>query len=391
MRMGHTVTIFAASMVHNSEINLITDQSLYREETIEGIHYVYIKTCFYNNNGAARIRNMFQFARRLPEVCRHFDRPDVIIASSATPLACMAGIKLAKRYDCRVIAEISDLWPESFVAYGLIGKKNPLLKPMYAYEKRIYAKADAIIFTMEGGRDYITEKRWDKAHRGPVDLRKVYHLNNGVDLEVFDYNREHYTVDDPDLEDASTFKVIYTGSIRLTNNLDVLVQAAKIAKNLNINDLKFIIYGEGDQKDRLVKLCHDLGLTNIKFKGAVSKKNIPYILSKSSVNLLDMYSSPIFRFGVSPNKLFDYFASGKPVISGLICDFDLVKRNSCGVVLGELTPEGLIDAIQNIRALSTSEYEKMSSASRKAAQNYDFAVLSEKLIDIINEDGRYAG
>ena len=164
MQLGHEVTIFAASTVHNSNINLITDKSKYKENKVDGIKYVYIRASQYQGNGLKRIINMFQYPLRLASVCRHFRKPDAIIATSVTPMACTAGLKLAKRYNCKGIAEIADLWPESFVAYGLISAKNPILKLMYWYEKRMYKLADKIIFTMEGGKDYIIEKGWDKDH-----------------------------------------------------------------------------------------------------------------------------------------------------------------------------------------------------------------------------------
>lgn len=390
MRMGHTVTIFAASMVHNSEINLITDQSLYREETVDGIPYVYIKTRFYNSNGTDRIRNMFQFARRLPEVCRHFDRPDVIVASSATPPACMAGIKLAKRYDCRGIAEISDLWPEGFVAYGLIDKGNLLLKLMYAYERRMYTKADAIIFTMEGGRDYIIGKGWDTDHGGPVDLRKVYHINNGVDMEVFDSNREHYQIDDCDLDDNSIFKAVYTGSVRLVNNIGVLVGVAECLKKRGSNNIKILIYGDGDERESLCALAKERHLDNIVFKGNVEKKYIPFILSKCDLNLMHYGSTQIVQYGVSLNKSFEYLASGKPILSNIKPNYDYIATNGCGISDNFQTAEEYANAIITFSKMQREQYKNYCNNARKIAEQYDFAKLAGRLLSIIYNGKIYA-
>jgi len=55
MQAGHDVTIFAASTVHNADLNLITDKSLYREDVVDGIHYVYVRDIDYGNNGYRRI------------------------------------------------------------------------------------------------------------------------------------------------------------------------------------------------------------------------------------------------------------------------------------------------------------------------------------------------
>ncbi|MFR1759964.1 MAG: glycosyltransferase WbuB, partial [Christensenellaceae bacterium] len=93
MEMGHSVTIFAASTVHNSNQNLITDGAPYREETVNGVHYVYIRCRDYTGNGVSRIYNMMEFAWKLPGVCKRFPRPDAIVATSMPPVSCAAGIR----------------------------------------------------------------------------------------------------------------------------------------------------------------------------------------------------------------------------------------------------------------------------------------------------------
>ena len=157
MRAGHEVTIFAASTVHNSDLNLIEDDTPYREDVVDGVHYVLIRCKSYHGNGVSRILNMLEFARKLPGVCNKYPRPDAIVATSMPPMSCAAGIKLARKYGCRGIAEIADLWPESIVAYGIAGPRNPAVLYLRRLEKWIYKKADAVVFTMEGAYDYILE------------------------------------------------------------------------------------------------------------------------------------------------------------------------------------------------------------------------------------------
>ena len=223
MALGHEVTIFAASTVHNSNLNLIVDNTPYREDVVDGVHYVLIRCKGYQGNGVSRILNMFEFARKLPGVCNQFPRPDAIVATSVPPMCCAAGIKLARKYGCRGVAEIADLWPESIVAYGIAGPRNPAVLWLRRLEKKIYTKADAIVFTAEGAYDYIKGQHWENE----VPRSKVYYINNGVDLELFDYNKENFRVEDTDLDDPGIFKVVYTGSIRQVNNLGLLLDAAK--------------------------------------------------------------------------------------------------------------------------------------------------------------------
>ena len=69
MAMGHQVTIFAASTVHNSDRNLIDDGRVFREETVDGVRYVYVRCRDYQGNGLKRILNTCEFAAKLPAVC----------------------------------------------------------------------------------------------------------------------------------------------------------------------------------------------------------------------------------------------------------------------------------------------------------------------------------
>ena len=384
MEMGHTVTIFAASTVHNSSVNLISGKEKFREETVDGVRYVYVKTRSYAGNGKNRIVNMFEFARRLPGVCSRFERPDAVIASSATPPACMSGLKLAKKYGCVSVADITDLWPESFAALGLIKRGNPLLIPMYAYEKRMYKKADAIVFSMEGGRDYIMDKRWDRSHGGPVDLNKVYHIGNGVDLEKFRKDLLESDYSDCDLENEDLFKVVYTGSIRTANRVGELVNVAKALKEKKADNIKILIWGEGDRRDRISRDIDSEGLTNIVIKGGVPKTAIPGILSGSDLNIYLLADSPLYRYGHSLNKSFEYLASCRPILAGSASAYSVVDRYQCGVCLSKFSPEEMADEIIRFSEMPKEEYDKYCESASKAAENFDFKILTKKLINIIS-------
>lgn len=376
MRMGHTVTIFAASSVHNSDINLITDGQAWREETVDGVHYVYVRCRSYTGNGKQRIINMFEFPHRLKKVCRHFSRPDAVLASSATPPACMAGLDIAKGYGAKALAEVSDLWPRSFIEYGFFSASNPVLIPMYAYEKRMYQKADALIFTMEGAYDYIVEQGWEKE----IPRSKVHYINNGVDLEQFDYNKEHFRVEDADLDEPDTFKVVYTGSIRKVNNLGLLLDAAKNVKDSRI---KFLIWGDGDERAALEQRVREEHIGNVVFKGKVEKKYIPSIVSRANANLMHSTPGPLFRFGISPNKMFDYFAAGKPILMDFATNYNPVEQYQAGIVLDAVSGETTAQTLQQMAAWPEAEYVRYCQRARRAAEDYDFKRLTDKLIAVI--------
>ena len=379
MAMGHTVTIFAASSVHNSDVNLITDGRKWREETVDGVHYIYIKCCDYQGNGLKRIYNICEFAWKLPGVCKRFSKPDAIVSTSVPPTSCAMGVYLGRKWGCKTVAEIADLWPESIVAFGIAGPHNPAVLALRRLEKWIYKKADAVEFTMEGAYDYIVEQGWGKE----IPRSKVHHINNGVDLELFDYNKEHFRAEDPDLDDPNIFKVIYTGSVRRVNNLGLLVDAAKCIKDPRV---KLLIWGDGDEREALERRVRDEKISNVVFKGKVEKKYIPSIVSRADLNLVHWEQAPLLKYGVSYNKLFDYMAAGRPIFSTVCPGYSIWEKYDCGRDTEDTRPEPLARELEKMAALPPEELSRLGENAREGSRDYDFRVLTQKLLNVIGEN-----
>ncbi|MBN1774917.1 MAG: glycosyltransferase family 4 protein, partial [Clostridiales bacterium] len=256
---GYEPTIICASTIHNSDKIVDTKNQNYIRVEKNGIPFVFVKTPPYKGNGKSRVMNMLSFYSRLfsstKKYAEEYGKPDVILASSVHPLTLVAGIKIAKKFGVPCICEVRDLWPESLIAYGSLKRHSLLARLLYRGEKWIYKRADEIVFTVEGGKDYIKEREWDVESGGPIKLEKVHHINNGVDLDTYEINTKDNAVKDDDLTDCNTFKVIYTGSIREVNNIQVLVEAAKYIQDKSVEKIRFIIYGDGDKKDELVNWC----------------------------------------------------------------------------------------------------------------------------------------
>ena len=132
---GHDAKIFCASTVHNSDINIDTNGKLFIEHTgQDNVPYVFVKTSSYQGNGNQRIRNMVEFYFRLFKVVKSYKKnetPDIILASSVHPLTLVAGIKIAKKMHIPCICEIRDLWPESLIEVGILGRHSLLARVLY--------------------------------------------------------------------------------------------------------------------------------------------------------------------------------------------------------------------------------------------------------------------
>lgn len=381
-KYGYKVEVFTSSKIHNTDINLIEDKkTLFISNEIDGVIYNSIRTSNYKGNGLKRIINFIQFPMRFYRVAKKKEnKPDIIINNPQSLLG-LIQYHVSRKVKARFITEVRDLWPESIVAYKGVSRKNIIIKILYFFEKWIYKRADSIIFTIEGGKEYIIDKKWDKE----IDISKIHYLNNGVDLDSFNYNKEHYQLEDGDLDNPELFNVIYTGSIRRANNVKKIVDVAEQVNKTGKKDIKFLIYGEGPDKQILEQHCIDNNIDNVIFKGYVDKKNIPYILSVSDLNILHFEQSGLKKYGASLNKLFEYFASEKPTISDCEFGYDLIKRYNCGVVIDDSSPQQLAEEIVRISLMPTDEYNQLCSNSMRAAQDYDFKLLTEKLIDIIEE------
>ncbi|SET04671.1 glycosyltransferase family 4 protein [Anaerobranca gottschalkii] len=386
LKKGYKVKIFTASSQHHRKNNLINDNKKFYLKDFNNVPFVFIKARDYIGNGKERILNMIDYTIGLLINSKYFsyEKPDIIIASSVHPLTWLAGYRLARKFNAKFIAETRDLWPETLVAMEKIKNDSLIAKILYKLEKFIYKNADKLIFTMQGGKDYIIDKGLDKNSGGPIDLQKVHYINNGIDLEAFNKNRLNFEY--IDIDDNRNFKVIYTGSMGIANALEYLLDAAKIIQDKGFNDIKFVLFGDGYKKQELEEYTKSNNINNVVFKGRVEKKYIPNILSKSNLNVFLGKNIYLYKYGLSLNKMFDYFASGKPTLSNIECGYNILEQYNCGITVKGGSAEALAEGILKFYKMPKEEYEIYCQNALKAAQDFDYKLLAEKLEKVILED-----
>ena len=173
----------------------------------------------------------------------------------------------------------------------------------------------------------------------------------------------------------------------MVNKLPLLVEAADLLQQEGNRDIKILVYGEGAERHMLTELVREKGLNNIIFKGPVEKKYVPYIVSKSDLNIVQVEKSEILKYGCSWNKMFDYFAAGKPVLSTTAVAYDLIEKYRCGTSLELQTPDLLAKTLVIYsRMTGSKEYSDMCKNARKAAFDYDFVNLTKVLQGIIEKN-----
>lgn len=376
VRRGHEVTVCASSFDHQTRV----EKKAYAgrtqlEETREGVRFVWIRTPAYRRNDWRRVLNMAGYAwRAYRALAQRTDRPDVVVGSLMHPFAALAGYFLARRHRCRFYFEERDLWPQTLIDLGRLKPGHPAVWLLSRLELFLYRKADRIIVLFSRAVDYVQQ-------RG-IDRSKVLLIPNGVDLAAYDRGKDALPPDFEALFESLRGKTIaaYTGAHGLANHLDTVLEAAGRLKELGEARIHLLLVGDGPEKDRLVRTAVNRGLDNVTFLPPVAKSSIPAILRRVHVGLLPLKDSPVFRWGISPNKLYDYMAAALPVI--LLCDTDDsdVERSGGGkVVRGDFAANLALE----LRGYADDETRRRAEGERGrayVAEHRNWSTLSLGLV-----------
>lgn len=373
--VGHEVLTFYAN--YNSE----DAAPLFRRETVNGLDFVEVKAPHFIGNGVKRMLSIWKFAKNILKGRKNFERPDVILQNIHPPFDYPI-VKLAKGLKCKYIAEAWDLWPEDFVTFGLVGASNPAMKVAYAIEKRYYYAANDIVFTFLGAFDYLKRQGWMKEQGGRIDSDHLHYINNGIDLVQFDHDCKEHPRTDEDMNDPNLLKIIYLGSINKANNVKTLIDAAALLKD-NAK-YRFFIYGDGAYRDELEKYVADNHIDNVVFKERrISFAECAWVVSQATVGIMN-YEKGFGRWGVSSGKMFQYLAAGRPIVCNINIAYDnLIEENHLGVARDIETPKEFAEAIRSVAELSREEYDAMCKRVRVVAERFDYKVLSQKELEII--------
>lgn len=366
---NYNIDIICGSFVHDRKEEILNKGEKYRLINGEGIKYHILSGILYKSK-IVRMLSMIQFFFKVLLFSKKLkDKPDIIYASSPHPFNGLAGMYLARKYKCPFILEIRDLWPETWVAMGATTKKSILYKVFAYIEKVLYKNADKIV-TLTANKDYYISVG--------VDEKKVEIVSNGVDLEKYDSLVDE---ESPIELSENKFNILYTGAHGTANCLEFILEVAKLLKDDNI---MFNLIGEGEKKEELIKKAEEYNLKNIKFYPPINKNFIPSTLKNGDAMILPVRNKPLYKYGISPNKMYEYFASSRPIIfSGNVAN-DMVKEANAGISVEAENIEKIKKAILSLYNMSRDKREVLGKNGRKyVEENYDIKILSKKIEKII--------
>lgn len=375
-KAGHEVLIVGATFSH-----LRKAQPKQSDEDIDGVHYSWVKTNSYKGNGIGRILSMFSFVWQLKfrykKILKGFV-PDIVIASSTYPLDNYPAKKIADHYGAKFIYEIHDLWPLSPMELGGYSPNHPFIRVMQRAEDFAYANVDAVVSMLPKAVDHAEE-------RG-LPREKFYYVPNGIVEEDWANAQE---VDESLRAEVAEIRkrygniVGYLGGHAVSNCLDTFIDSAKLLKD---NGVALLLIGGGAEKARLMQRVENEGLDNVFFHGPIPKTQVPQALSLMDLLFIGWNKNPLYRFGISPNKIFDYEMAAKPIVHAVEAANDPVAEAGCGISVEPENPKAIADAVLRLVSMSPDEREEMGRRGHEYVLKYHtYSVLAQNFVEVMEK------
>ena len=374
-KSGHHVLIVGATYSH-----LRRKQPSEGGQNIDGVDYYWVKTNKYHGNGLGRIYSMFLFVFKLmflmSRIYSQF-RPDIVIASSTYPLDIYPARKIAKKYGAKLIYEVHDLWPLSPMELGGYSKYHPFIRIMQWAEDYAYKHVDAVVSMLPKAFEHMI------AHG--LLRSKFHYIPNGIVVEDWqcpgELEKEHGKVL-KQMRTKNKFIVGFAGAHGIANSLQTVINAVA---ELNDRNVVLMLVGTGQEKENLIKYVKNQNIENVHFLPPVNKEMIHSLLKEMDVLYIGLQKQSLFRFGISPNKMFDYMMAKKPIIQAIEAGNNLVKEAGCGI---DVEPDNVMEiknAIRQLQDMSMKERNLLGENGYKFVMlNHTYRVLADKFLNVMN-------
>ena len=367
---GWQPLILAGSCEHNTGRQRLLPGEDQRFERCDGVDFFWLRVIGEPVVGGwRRFVTMLMFALTLlrPTTTRALPRPDVVIGSTVHPFAALAACLLARRYSVDFVFEVRDLWPSTLVSMGAIRAGGLLDRGLGWLERLLAHRAARIVVLMSGGIEYFQALG--------IPRSRLLWLPNGAEVSV-----------NPPVAlraDPQPFQLFYCGAHGPANALGTVLDAmAELeSRGFSSDQLILRLIGDGSSKAELQHYAHRLGLDSVIFEPAVPKKLLQERMAEADAFVVAMQPLPeLYRYGISFNKLFDYFLSSRPIVSASCAAHDPVQAADAGIVVPAGDPRALADAIQRLLQLPYEERQRLGANGRAYLEaHHSYPLLAERL------------
>lgn len=366
---GWDVTVISGSFNHYTFTDdLPPEAPRIAEQLRDGVRWVFVRGTPYQRNGFRRLKNMLDYARLASRWGRRNAPPDLIIGTTVHPFAAEAARRLSRRYRIPFVYEVTDLWPETLVDLGQVTRLSPLYRTFHRLEHLAFASADGVIGLLPGVAAYARETHG-------IEPRRFAYVPNG-------------TLPRPlplPLPQPAPHTVIYAGGFARAHGMSAIVEAAALLRDSG-DDYTFNLYGDGPERIGLQARAQELGLDRVRFHGFVPKTELREIIMRSQVCLCTGDAMPVHRYGISTNKLFDYFDAARPIVFAVDSSNNPVAEAEAGITVPARDGVALAAAIRALGETSELELGAMGARGRKfLEEHHDFDRLAERLRGFLSD------
>ncbi len=374
-KKGHEVTLITSANHH-----LLRERPLFRglwhNEVYDGLKVLWLKTLPYSKaNSPVRVLNWFLFALYMPFLFFLKQRPEVVHYSSPSPVGFIGVWLYSKLINAKSCFDVRDVWPETLVAVGNIRRNHPFIRLLFIIEKFCCSKADYVTSNLANFDLRLEELG--------LSTDKFSWVPNGVSIEDIEYS---YANSNIKLPSACTekFVVAYTGTFGEANALKQMLQVAK--KMLHTSDVVFLLVGHGKEREELEAYCENNLLSNVIFQDSVAKKDIYKLQALVDILCVGAKPSELYKYGVAPNKMYEYIYSGVPIIYYINTpNYHPIYDAGAGLEISSTSVEEFKNAIFKLKQLPKYDRDIMAQKAKLYInKNHVYSSISLKLLKVCN-------
>lgn len=224
---------------------------------------------------------------------------DVIVATTPQLLVAYIGAIVSHKRKIPLILDVRDLWPDVMLDMNLTQDKSIVYKILKKIELYCYKHADRIVINSPAFFEPIKK----------LSGKEPILITNGIDDELFELLSE---ADPIKIEDQTRYIITYAGNVGIAQDLDVLIKLAKKFEKKYI----FRIIGDGSAKEKLMESVIENKIQNIEFINPVPREKLQQYYKETDAFFVHLKDIDMFKKTI-PSKVFEYVATGKPVVYGL--------------------------------------------------------------------------
>lgn len=263
-------------------------------------------------------------------------RGDLLFVGSTPPILGATAALVKKCRHIPLVYTLQDIFPDSLVSTGLTRSGSLVWRIGRRIEDFTYRHADRIIVISDDFKRNLLSKG--------VPEEKIEVVYNWVDEQaVVPVEREANRLTERYGLDKEKFYVTYCGNIGLTQNMDMLLEAAEALRFYE--EIVFVLIGEGAYKNEVIARTAARGLENVKILPFQPYEDISHVFSLGDVGLV--ISKPGVGANSVPSKTWNIMSAGRPVLASFDENSlkEIIERQETGLFTKAGDTEAFVEAL----------------------------------------------